>query len=80
MERHELLDILYKNIEDKTRISFSRKVSDVSTFDNFATMTAADGSQVKCDFIAGADGVRSVVRDAIVRETLDYQVPQSCRL
>lgn len=78
MERRELLEMLYQSMEDKTRITFSRKVVDVSTSDAFATITAKDGSQVKCDFVAGADGVRSVVRDAIARETLDYQTPPKC--
>lgn len=30
--------ILHQSIEDKTRISLSRKVSKVSTFDTFATL------------------------------------------
>jgi 2-polyprenyl-6-methoxyphenol hydroxylase-like FAD-dependent oxidoreductase len=80
MERRDLLEILYESMEDKTRISFSRKVSDVSTSDTFATITATDGSKVNCDFVAGADGVRSVIRDAIARETLDYQIPPTCML
>lgn len=80
LERRELLDILYQSIEDKSRISFSRMVSNVSTFDKFAIITAADGSQAKCDFVAGADGVRSVVRDAIARETPGYQIPSTCML
>jgi FAD dependent monooxygenase len=59
-------------------MTFSRKVLDVSTSYTFATITATDGSQVKCDFVAGADGLRSVVRDAIARETLDYQTLPKC--
>lgn len=72
--------ILHQSIEDKTRISFSREVSKVSTFDTFATLTAKDGVQVKRDFVAGADGVRSVVRDAIARESLHYQIPPTYML
>lgn len=80
MERRELLELIYQSIQDKSRIVFSKRVSNVSTFDTFAIISATDGSQVRCDFVAGADGVRSVVRDAIVRETLNYQVPLKCML
>ncbi|EEA26596.1 monooxygenase, putative [Talaromyces marneffei ATCC 18224] len=75
IERRELLEILYQSIKDKSRITFSKKVSDVLTSDTSATIIATDGSQVQCGFVAGADGVRSVVRGAIARETINYQIP-----
>ncbi|EED22462.1 long-chain-fatty-acid CoA ligase, putative [Talaromyces stipitatus ATCC 10500] len=59
MERRRLLDILFQSIQDKSRVLFSKKVSKVSTAESFATITAADGSQVRCDFVAGADGNRT---------------------
>src|ERR1700677_4418317 len=62
LERQCFLTILYDNIKDKSVIHTSKKAIAVHEFDNHAIVTAADGSKVKCQLVAGADGVRSCVR------------------
>ncbi|GME23337.1 Monooxygenase FAD-binding protein [Neofusicoccum parvum] len=65
MERQRVLEILYAGIKDKTWIQTSKRVSSVLSLSLSATITAIDGTQITCDFVAGADGVRSVVRREI---------------
>ncbi|KKA22709.1 Monooxygenase [Rasamsonia emersonii CBS 393.64] len=62
LERQCFLEILYQNIKDKTRIHTKKKVVRVQSLDAKAIVTAADGSQISCDVVAGADGVKSAVR------------------
>lgn len=62
LERQRFLDILYRNIKDKTRIFTKKKVVRVQSLDDRAIVTAADDSQISCDVVAGADGLKSAVR------------------
>ncbi|KAF2137188.1 uncharacterized protein K452DRAFT_236177 [Aplosporella prunicola CBS 121167] len=77
MERQRLLEILYAKVGDKTKVHTSKRLSSVQNFSTHAIITATDGSQVSCDFVVGADGVRSAVRREIealtpgLQETLD---------
>jgi 2-polyprenyl-6-methoxyphenol hydroxylase-like FAD-dependent oxidoreductase len=81
MERQRLLNILFDNIRDKTRVSTGKRVSLVENFDTHALVTATDGTQVRCQFLAGADGVHSVVRRAIEAACLsDLKFPEDCTL
>ncbi|KAF7715895.1 FAD-dependent monooxygenase [Penicillium ucsense] len=70
MERHHLLRILHESIEDKTKLFSSKRVVSVSQADSGATIVADDGSQLACEILAGADGVKSVVRREIEKETM----------
>ncbi|KAE8138527.1 hypothetical protein BDV38DRAFT_281836 [Aspergillus pseudotamarii] len=77
MERQRLLEILFDNIRDKTTVCTGKRVSLVENFDTHALVTATDGTQVRCQFVAGADGVHSVVRQAIEAACLaDLRIPE----
>lgn len=65
MERQQVLQILYESIRDKSKLSTSKRVVIVKNDEQAAILVAADGSEVSCDFVAGADGVRSIVRQEI---------------
>ncbi|KAJ5584992.1 uncharacterized protein N7459_004792 [Penicillium hispanicum] len=71
LERQQVLQILYDNIRDKSKLSASKRVVAVKNNEQAAILVAADGSEVSCDFVAGADGVRSVVRQEIERQATD---------
>lgn len=70
MERQRVLQILYENIEDKTRLHSSKRVVSVVQTDREAVIVSEDGSELGCDFVAGADGVRSVLRREIEKATV----------
>lgn len=78
MERQRLLEILYENIQDKAKIHTGKRVSSVQNFDTHALVTAADGTQITCDVVAGADGVHSVVRREIEAATPGLELPADC--
>jgi 2-polyprenyl-6-methoxyphenol hydroxylase-like FAD-dependent oxidoreductase len=42
-----------------------------------AVIVSEDGSELGCDFVAGADGVRSVIRREIEKATLPKKGPES---
>lgn len=70
MERQRVLQILYENIEDKTRLHSSKRVVSVVQTDREAVIVSEDGSELGCDFVADADGVRSVLRREIEKATV----------
>lgn len=70
MERQRVLEILYERIEDKTRLHSSKRVVSVVQTDREAVIVSEDGSELGCDFVAGADGVRSVLRREIEKATV----------
>ncbi|GME56978.1 Monooxygenase FAD-binding protein [Neofusicoccum parvum] len=65
VERQHVLEILYETLTDKSRIHTSKRVSSVESFPTHAVVTANDGSKISCEFVIGADGVRSAVRRSI---------------
>jgi FAD dependent monooxygenase len=77
MERQRVLQILYESIEDKTRLHSSKRVVSVVQTDREAVIVSEDGSKLGCDFVAGADGVRSVIRREIEKATLATKGPES---
>ncbi|EKG18528.1 Monooxygenase FAD-binding protein [Macrophomina phaseolina MS6] len=78
MERQRVLEILYGGVKDKSPIHMSKRVCSVEDLGAKSVVTAADGSQYSCDFVAGADGVRSIVRQHI-QEALPHlqKTPQN---
>lgn len=77
MERQRLLQILHESIENKTRLLASKRVVSVIQTDREAIIVSEDGSELGCDFVAGADGVRSIVRREIEKGTFTSQSPES---
>ena len=77
MARQDVLRLLYESLEDKSRVHTLKRVVSIQELDDSAVVEAADGSSFSCDFVAGADGVRSVVRDHILAATA--QPPLGCK-
>lgn len=77
MERQRVLQILYGSIEDKTRLYSSKRVVAVVQTDREAVIVSEDGSELGCDFVAGADRVRSIIRREIEKATYDNKGPDS---
>uniref|UniRef100_A0A8H7K9I4 FAD-binding domain-containing protein n=1 Tax=Bionectria ochroleuca TaxID=29856 RepID=A0A8H7K9I4_BIOOC len=63
--RQTLLKILYENLPDKSKVRTSSRVSKVETSETNAVVTTEDGFKIRCDIVAGVDGVHSAVRREI---------------
>ena len=57
-----LLQILYDNVRDKSRILLNKKVVKTLTSSTGASVETEDGHMYKGDIVIGADGVHSLVR------------------
>lgn len=65
MARQKVLEVLHEGIEDKSKLTASKRVVAIRSTEHSAVMVGEDGSEISCDFIAGADGVRSLIRREI---------------
>jgi 2-polyprenyl-6-methoxyphenol hydroxylase-like FAD-dependent oxidoreductase len=57
-----VLDILYKNLPDKSNVLLGKGISKVDHFEHGIVAHCNDGSSYHRDVIVGADGVHSIVR------------------
>ncbi|BCR89277.1 FAD-dependent oxidoreductase [Aspergillus chevalieri] len=73
MERQRVLEVLYNSIVDKSRLHTLKRVTAVRSTDAGTVVVAADGSEMSCDFVAGADGVRSVVCRGIQERSVSHE-------
>jgi 2-polyprenyl-6-methoxyphenol hydroxylase-like FAD-dependent oxidoreductase len=62
-ERTKYLDVFYANIKDKSKIHLGKNVTLVEQSDSCVTVKCDDGTSYRGDILAGADGVRSKVRE-----------------
>lgn len=62
-----MLHLLHESIDDQTRLHTSKRVAYVTQIGRAAMITGDDGSRISCDFVAGADSVRSIVRRQIAK-------------
>lgn len=67
MDRQFLLQTLYDNLSDKSKVLLNKRVSRVEQDHNGVTVYCRDGSSYKGDVVVGADGVHSVVRGEMWR-------------
>ncbi|KAJ6013518.1 hypothetical protein N7540_008109 [Penicillium herquei] len=65
-DRGTLLQAMYDQVEDKSRILTGKKVDVIQQTDSEVEVTTTDGSVYHGDIIVGADGIHSHVRQAIV--------------
>ena len=77
MARQKVLEVLYEGIEDKSKLTASKRVVAIRSIEHSAVMVGADGSEISCDFLAGADGVRSLVRREIESRSQRTKTPLS---
>lgn len=66
-ERQAYLKTIYSNIKDRSRVLSSKNISTVELSDSGVTVKCDDGSSYDGDILAGADGVRSKVREEMWR-------------
>ncbi|KAL7268907.1 hypothetical protein RUND412_008446 [Rhizina undulata] len=62
MDRQTLLQVLYRNIKDKSKVLPDHRVVDVKETDQGVEVTTKNGKTFKGDIVIGADGVHSAVR------------------
>ncbi|KUJ21599.1 FAD/NAD(P)-binding domain-containing protein [Mollisia scopiformis] len=74
MSRQLLLDILSKNIHDKSKVHTSKRVCDVKQNDDGVVVTCEDGSSYTGDIVVGADGIHSTVR-TFMQNHIDKKAP-----
>ncbi|KAF8855683.1 FAD/NAD(P)-binding domain-containing protein [Acephala macrosclerotiorum] len=62
LQRRDLLDIMYRNIHDKSKIYTSKRVCQINHKDDSVVVECEDGSKFSGDIVVGADGIHSTVR------------------
>ncbi|KAF4982286.1 hypothetical protein FZEAL_2072 [Fusarium zealandicum] len=65
LDRQMLLQVLYDNIKDKSRILTEKRVVKVDLDGDSAITTTSDGTVFRGDMVIAADGVHSTVRGAM---------------
>lgn len=74
-DRQDILQVLYDNLKDKSKILVGKKLSLVRQQRNGITVVCEDGSSYTGDILAGADGVNSKARSEMWR-LADEQDPE----
>ena len=64
--RADLHRLLRDTVPDSV-IALEARCTGVASLENHAVVNFADGTQVEADLIVGADGIRSIVRERLVR-------------
>ncbi|KAH8896928.1 FAD-binding domain-containing protein [Thozetella sp. PMI_491] len=67
LDRQMVLQVLYENIKDKTKILTKKHVQRVDVNDHGVVVKTADGSSYVGDILVGADGIHSSVRGEMWR-------------
>lgn len=57
-----VLQVLYENVKDKTKILLNKRVTNVELTNGGVIATTADMSTYEGDILVGADGIHSTVR------------------
>jgi 2-polyprenyl-6-methoxyphenol hydroxylase-like FAD-dependent oxidoreductase len=67
LDRQILLQILFGNIQDKSKILLNKKITDVEHTPHGVKVKCEDKSSYEGDVLAGADGVASKTREQMWR-------------
>lgn len=65
LERRAFLEVMYETLPDKSKIQFSKKITSFTESEEGIEVNFADGTCERGDIVVGADGVHSVVRQAM---------------
>ncbi|GKZ25541.1 hypothetical protein AbraCBS73388_001182 [Aspergillus brasiliensis] len=71
IERKSLLEVLYNNIADKSKILPNKRVDSVTHTDIGVDVRTTDGSTYSADIVVGTDGTHSKLRQQIARYAKD---------
>ncbi|KAK5207798.1 hypothetical protein LTR72_007405 [Exophiala xenobiotica] len=67
LDRQMVLQVLYDNIRDKTKVLTRKRVQNVELLEDGVVVNTTDGSSYKGDILVGADGIHSSVREEMWR-------------
>lgn len=67
LDRQMLLQVLYDNIKDKSKILTNKRVVKVELDEDSVRAVTTDNSVFQGDIIIGADGIHSTIRDEMWR-------------
>jgi hypothetical protein len=67
LDTQMLLQILYDNIKDKSRVLTSKRIVRTRLIDGGVGVIASDGTSISGDILVGADGIHSTVRQEMWR-------------
>ncbi|KAE8381997.1 hypothetical protein BDV26DRAFT_300471 [Aspergillus bertholletiae] len=67
LERRQLLEVLYTQLKDKSKVHTSKQVTSVLPTGSGVSVTTTDGVRYDGDLVVGADGVHSFVRSEMWR-------------
>ncbi|PQE09701.1 FAD binding domain-containing protein [Rutstroemia sp. NJR-2017a BBW] len=67
LDRQMVLQVLYNNIKDKSKVLTEKRLEKIDLDENGVTATMADGSKFSGDFLAGCDGIHSTTRSEMWR-------------
>ncbi|KAF7549510.1 hypothetical protein G7Z17_g6330 [Cylindrodendrum hubeiense] len=62
LDRQMVIQVLYDNVRDKSKVLTNKRVQRVSMTDDGVVVKTSDGSSYKGDILVGADGIHSTVR------------------
>ena len=62
VDRHRLMQCLYDNLKDKSKVLVNKAVVAVEQFSDGVRVFTADGCHISGELLVGADGIHSVVR------------------
>lgn len=62
-----VLQVLYDNIKDKSKILVNKRVGGVALSDSNVTVNTKEGDSYTGDILVGADGIHSIVRKEMWR-------------
>ncbi|OQE29512.1 hypothetical protein PENSTE_c002G05463 [Penicillium steckii] len=71
-DRTTILEVLYDNVKDKSKIIPNKRVDNVQYAADSVTVTTSDGSIYAGDILVGTDGIRSRVRQEMSRHARNF--------
>lgn len=67
MDRKDLIETLFNNLRDKTKVHTSREVTTIDVLESKVVLKTKDGAVIEGSVVVGADGVHSCVRSELWR-------------
>lgn len=68
LERCEAIKILYKNIQDKSKVRTNTAIASYKESDNGVTVHTSTGESIQGSILVGSDGIHSQVRNLMAQE------------